>query len=401
MEYSRAVATGLNYLETQYGIEVNAVETKEGILFEGKSSKAPIVLFSRSKLNANDFIVSFREINEKSMIAEIKFENVARLNKRVIRTQEKLLNKYGLRTVLSKNQDRFGEEIIISDRRTALPVARIIITDPETIQYTEALYYPNNIRKAKIARAKRFVLQGLGAAVLAGALIVGGKHAYSETPKQAPDIATTLNTYSVDTANDLLLFNWSNYAMGEIADIVNDSEYLSEIEHDNLYGNYFVPIMSSYYNYQEQLESDLPKDFNMSSEYHGEFRRAAKEFNERLADSLYFGNLTFEQSPYAVGTVVDDKGLALANLSRTAEGYVLPNGELVGSALAGEVYDENGVLVNANEMGSYDVLIPAVKVKNNTYDINSLPDDAKTINGVTYVSDNHLEDFEKENGRTR
>ena len=25
MEYSRAVATGLNYLETQYGIEVNAL----------------------------------------------------------------------------------------------------------------------------------------------------------------------------------------------------------------------------------------------------------------------------------------------------------------------------------------------------------------------------------------
>ena len=112
MEYGRAVATGLNYLETQYGIEVNAVEVEDGILFEGKRSKSPIVVFSRSKLNPSDFIVSFRDISEKAMFDEIKSENAIRLSRRVKRTQDKLRNKYGIMSTVSKSSDKYGEEII-------------------------------------------------------------------------------------------------------------------------------------------------------------------------------------------------------------------------------------------------------------------------------------------------
>ena len=401
MEYSRAVATGLNYLETQYGIEVNAVEVEDGILFEGKHSKSPIVVFSRSKLNPSDFIVSFRDISEKAMFDEIKSENAIRLSRRVKRTQDKLRNKYGIMSTVSKSSDKYGEEIIITDRRTSLPVARIVITDPVTLQYSESLFYPNNIKTARKARRKKFVLQGLGAAVLIGALFIGGRHVYSEVAQPKVDITASLPGYSVSNANDLLLFNWSNYVMGEIADVVNSSEYISDFEYDNIYANYFVPVMSSYYNYQEQLESPLPAEFSLSSEYHGKFRQAAGDLNERLSKSIYFENLTFEKSPYAMGVVVNENGIVLLNLSGTADGYALPSGEIISEALAGEMYDDSGSLINANDAGSYDVLIPYVKVKNNNYSVDNMPADAKVINGVMYVSEDHLDDFEETNSKVK
>ena len=114
-----------------------------------------------------------------------------------------------------------------------------------------------------------------------------------------------------------------------------------------------------------------------------------------MTNSPYFNNLNFERSPYATGAVVDENGLVLLNLSSTADGYALPNGKIVPSGLAGELYDNSGELINANDIDKYDVLIPAVTVKDNNYSISNMPDDAITINGITYVSASHLDDFEE------
>ena len=65
------------------------------------------------------------------------------------------------------------------------------------------------------------------------------------------------------------------------------------------------------------------------------------------------------------------------------------------------MYDDSGSLINANDAGSYDVLIPYVKVKNNNYSVDNMPADAKVINGVMYVSEDHLDDFEETNSKVK
>ena len=398
MEYSRAVATGLNYLETRYGLEVEPVEAKDGIHFVGKNSKAPIVIFSRSKLDSDDFIVSFRDINSNIVDAEIKFENVNRLRRRITRTQDRILDKYNLKTKYMTADGQFGEEVVILETRTNLPIAKIIVLDPLTCRYSEPLYYPVNINKArkineKVQKGKKFAVKA-GAVALAGLLFFGGRRALAEDRNKEKG-ALDMSKNTVTEASDLLLYNWSNYAMNEVRLGIQNSEELSDSLYDYLYGTYYVPAIASYYNYQEQLDSPIPREYSLTSEYHGEFRNNAKCLNEELAKLPGLSVLAFENSPYADSLLVDINGDVIEKPVLADGGYTIPNGETRQNVLAGEVYDLDGNLIRANKAGNYEILIP-IEAAN----VNVMLDNTRTIDGVMYISDSRL-GINEENSRTK
>ena len=165
--------------------------------------------------------------------------------------------------------------------------------------------------------------------------------------------------------------------------------------YDYLYGTYYVPAIASYYNYQEQLDSPIPREYSLTSEYHGEFRNNAKCLNEELAKLPGLSVLAFENSPYADSLLVDINGDVIEKPVLADGGYTIPNGETRQNVLAGEVSDLDGNLIRANKAGNYEILIP-IEAAN----VNVMLDNTRTIDGVMYISDSRL-GINEENSRTK
>jgi hypothetical protein len=191
---------------------------------------------------------------------------------------------------------------------------------------------------------------------------------------------------TVANANDLILYSWANYAMNEVVYGSNNNNYeYSHTVAEDLKNSYYNPLMLQYYNYTDQIESGLPADVigKLKDSYHNEFRNLCYIFDEALEGS-FFDYATFDESPYADAIVFDNNG-----------NRVVENG------LYGESYDTNGNLIIPSGNVGYIVYIKAEDVPGHDYSITNLPTDARFINGETYVSDEHLDDFQNTNNRVK
>lgn len=250
----------------------------------------------------------------------------------------------------------------------------------EEIQKKDRISRTSRTKKFKLQRGKRIGI-AIGAAGLALLLSIGA----IKTPTKAvePDYIATnysqqLNT--VASANDIILTSWANYAMGLVHDGASGSNYeYAKTVSEDLRTNYFNDLMMNYYNYVDQVESGLPEEVigKLRDSYRNKFRNKCYEFDEALENSFY-NYATFDESPYADAIVFDQ-----------TRNRVVEKGQY------GESYDSNGNLILIDSNVGYTVYIKAVDVPGNDYSITNLPSDAMFINGETYVSDEHLDDFTK------
>lgn len=241
-------------------------------------------------------------------------------------------------------------------------------------------------RKEERNKKVKFVLQkyvvpgvmittvGIGALVGIGAI----HNHFTQEPTEVVQEQSNLNT--VANANDVILFSWANYAMGELSDIVAESQYdQTGYIADNIRVDYFIPIMSSYYNYIEEGMLDLPAELTGDSikTNHNSFRNNAYLFDEALQNKG-FGSCSFDNSPFANAIVVDAYGQIVGG---------------TGNSLFGEVYDSQGELITLESEMGYIVYVRAQDVKDNEYGTSNYPEDAIMYKGVAYVSSSHLNDF--------
>lgn len=184
---------------------------------------------------------------------------------------------------------------------------------------------------------------------------------------------------SIKNVNDLIVLDWVNYAIGGLSDACEQSEYeFFKTEKETAYSNLFVPIMNSYYNYLDMLDSGLPQELAGSSvqSYHSSFRENAYSFNEYLSEG-YFSEYTFKNTPFASAIVVDSQGNVV---SKIGENF-------------GELVDEEGKVITYDETTA-KVYVKASSIPGQNYEINNLPEDAIVFEGEAYVSANHLYDKE-------
>ena len=246
--------------------------------------------------------------------------------------------------------------------------------------------YRRRSRQYKLQRNKR-----IGVALTAGAIAVlvsVGAIALKTNAVETKPMSTYSTEYvnTVANANDLILNSWANYAIGEVSNGVSNSRYENaQLVADDLKNNFFNNLALQYYNYSDQIKSGLPEDVvgKLKDSYHNEFRNQCYIFDEAL-ESSYFSYATFDESPYADAVVFDQYG-----------------NRVVANGLYGESYDSYGNLILPNGNIGYTVYVKAVDVPGNNYSITNLPSDTKFINGETYVSDEHLDDFVNSVSKTK
>ena len=243
------------------------------------------------------------------------------------------------------------------------------------------------IIKERKAKRRKYVLQkyvipgvaitAVGIGVLTGLGAI--RDAVTKEPVNIVQQVQTLNT--IANANDLLLFNWSNYAMCKLSDIAEASDYdhIKSVA-DNLREDYFTPIMSSYYNYLEESTLGLPIELTGEAikTNHNSFRNNAYLFDEEL-QAKSFGSCSFANSPFANALIVD------------AYGKVVSSSD---SGLFGEVYDSNGEIITLESEMGYIIYVRAEDVLGNNYGTSNYPEDALMYKGVAYVNSSHLYDYE-------
>lgn len=234
----------------------------------------------------------------------------------------------------------------------------------------------------KLQKYKRIGVALTATAILALAAVGAVKFLgnTNDKPTQQVEVVQQMNT--VANANDLILYSWANYAMNEVYTAAENAEVeRAETLSEQLRTNNFNAVMMNYFNYTDQINSDLPAEYSGKDSYHSEFRNQCYLFDEALENS-YFSHATFDESPYANAIVMDQ------------------NGNIVqAGSLYGETCDINGNLLIVD--GNYVVYVRAVDVPNNDYTITNLPDDAEFVNGEAYVADHHLDDFEITEGKTK
>ncbi len=277
---------------------------------------------------------------------------------------------------------------VVEDLKAQLEEERIrVAQETRQREIRERREKQEQLRREKKAKRRRYILQKFvvpGVAITAGGLVVltgiGAIHeAFTKEPTAIVQQEQDLNT--VSNANDIILFSWANYAMGEMSQAANNSQY----EHmqtmsENLRVDYFTPVMSAYYNYIEEGLLDLPIELTGDSikTNHNSFRTNAYLFDEEL-QSRGFGSCSFKNSPYANAIVVDAYGQVVAGSD---------------GGLFGEVYDSKGELITLESEMGYTIYVRAQDVIGNDYGTSNYPDDAIMYKGVAYVSESHLRDFE-------
>ena len=240
--------------------------------------------------------------------------------------------------------------------------------------------------KNRAPRRKKFKLQKnrVCAFVVGGSLLL----ALASTFVIKTSAVDSSNSYvsehanTIVSANDLVLSSWANYAIGQVMQEAASANHDSVLDSANyLKNNFYNDAMIQYYGYIDQVESGLPSSVNgnLKDTYHNDFRNDCYLFDEALEDS-YFRFTTFDDSPYADAVVYDQNG-----------------NRVVSNGLFGESYDNDGNILLPGGDIKYTVYVKAVDVPGNDYSISNLPLDAKIINGETYVSEEHLDDFINEN----
>ncbi|HAB67352.1 MAG TPA: hypothetical protein DCE23_08295 [Firmicutes bacterium] len=236
----------------------------------------------------------------------------------------------------------------------------------------------------KARHRRRFALQ-VGRTIAATAVIAVvslGALKYMgiiDTPEKphTPTIDTVVvaqehNINTINTASDVILVEWANYAMGQVRDICSESEYeYFETLSDDTYSDYFAPVMSSYYNYLDYKDADLPiipeyGDRDIVASSHQTFRNNLVTFANYLHDSDYFSKISFSSSPFA-NAVVTDK-----------EGNILEAG-----AISGELVGTDGSTITSED--KYSIKVRLTDLKNTEYSLDNLPPDATIIDGEVYV----------------
>ena len=245
-------------------------------------------------------------------------------------------------------------------------------------QLSAAQLAKENERKEKRKKRNRYIIQKYvvpGVAITLGGVAVlttiGAIHkAVNKEPVGIVQQEQSLNT--VANANDLILFEWSTYAMNQLTDISNDSKYdgiKSTVE--SLRNDYFTPIMSSYYAYVEEGSLDLPLELSGESikTNHNSFRNKAYLFDEELQDRG-FKNCSFAQSPFANAIVVDYAGKVVQGTD---------------SGLFGEVYASNGELLTLDSDMGYIIYIRAQDVVGNDYGTSNYPDVIVIMDRIAHI----------------
>lgn len=246
-------------------------------------------------------------------------------------------------------------------------------------------------RKAKIEQEKqrKFKLQKyktVGKRVAVGALIsflvfaAGAKISDvvidQVNAKNATVITFEQSLNSIGSANDIILAEWIDYAMSEVTDSYENSEWKDQLQYqvEYLKTSYYIPTASAYYDYVERIEADMPDllDGDLKERYHTRFRDNAIAFNDELKAKGY-NSATFSNSPFANAVVVDSLGNIVTNDNN------------------GVIYDSNGELIY--DRADYSIYVRANDIENNNYSLDNLPSDARFINGEAYVLISHLKDF--------
>lgn len=252
----------------------------------------------------------------------------------------------------------------------------------EEIQKKERVSRTSKTKKFKLQKGKRIGI-AIGAAGLALLISMGAMKLQTkavDTDYVATDYSQQLNT--VASANDIILSSWANYAMNLVYDGAAETNYdYAQTVSEELRASYYNNLMTNYFSYVDQVESGLPEEVigKLRDSYRNKFRHKCYEFDEALENS-FFNYATFDESPYADAIVFDQ-----------SRNRVVENGQY------GESYDYNGNLILVDGNVGYTVYVKAVDVPGNDYSITNLPSDALFINGETYVSDEHLDDFVRGN----
>lgn len=181
---------------------------------------------------------------------------------------------------------------------------------------------------------------------------------------------------NIEKVNDLVLFNWLKYAGESLKNIEETTEYdaLRNMV-QTLYSTSFVPVMTSYFDYTyNKTISPLPMEVNgqMIDDYHNKFRRLAIQFNNSLKESL-FNRFSFEESPYSKAVLLNVDGKEFIINERF------------------EVFNKDNEFVDNS--GVYNVYLPIDAIKG-TEEV-TLPGDAIIINDLTYVLDDHVNEYKK------
>ena len=234
-------------------------------------------------------------------------------------------------------------------------------------------------REESARKWKRIGIGGIAALVLLGAMAMPPHfaewvNAENETA-QVQEIGPIMGTSSIESVPNVVLEDWTNYAISEVSKSAGESEW-EEVQTmgNNMVSYYGIPVLSSYYNmldYQDQLVyypaevvGSNPNDLSRN------FRNAAYTFNEELEGSI-FSQYTFDKSPYVTAIVADRNG----NVAQRGEG-------------TGEVVDSNGeVIVDVGDDYEYDVYLNAAALDADL-NINDLPADESIIvtrNGISQV----------------
>lgn len=229
-------------------------------------------------------------------------------------------------------------------------------------------------RKFKLQRNKMIVR--LTAASIATFIVLGVIKAMPKNTindSQIVVVETHLN--NLETADDIVLVSWANYAMDKITDLANKSpyDYIKE-QRKNLYAD-FVNAMNSYYNYVDQVESLLPVDLTkpLTDKYHEAFRSAIVTYNNAVKGSLFL-DFAFDSTPYVDAALL------------SKDGQIFTDGRYTGEVVDS---DKKVVLLDFGDR-NYQVYVQASDVTNVSFDPNTKVDQSIMYNGRLYVSDNYL-----------
>lgn len=256
----------------------------------------------------------------------------------------------------------------------------------ENIKEQDARMEKKSRRDYKIQRNKKIgiAITAAGIIVLSGIGVIRGINAYKDhASQQIGVVQEETHLTNVEDANDLVLVAWANYAIGEVSHYYGDSEYeaLRSVK-DDIYANLYAPLMKSYYDYLDCMDSGMPYDIVGTSmeNYHRAFRSNVAEFNNYLEEAN-LDMCAFDRSPFSDAVVFDTAG----NVVVSNERY------------KGEVKDSSGNLVTYDGDIPYSVYIQVKDIPNHDYSVTNLPVDAKVYNGENYVDLDHLYDFKNNN----
>lgn len=314
---------------------------------------------------------------------------------------DKIMEDTGISTICYETENGY----VFKDDRYSIPVGELTFNviggnykkvqlysagiDEVRIRQTEERN--RKIEAGKRARQKRrFALQvrkTIAATAVIAAVSIGGLMAAGvidspfkpHTPSiDTVTVAETPRLNNINNASDVVLVEWANSAMSEVREICDGSEYdYFKTLSQEVYTDYFVPVMSSYYNYLDYKDADLPifpeyGDRDIVGEAHQTFRNNVITFANYLRDSMYFSKITFASSPLSNAVVTDKNGNVLsASGDRT-----------------GEVLGPDGSTLTSSE--SYDVKVQLNDLEGTPYSLDNLPADATIINGEVYVNSSHM-----------